>query len=135
MSNHHVLPDSRLHDPKGTVMVDWPLTGGGTVRLEAEMIYCANCGKEYGYVPRENTDFACYLCNQCVERWGLLANTYAVPDDDFCAAVAAEMEARFGRHLTEAELIVAAEQGNLGTALEKLARESPFPCHDNRPKR
>ena len=41
-------------------------------------------------------------------------------------AVAYEMRERFGRELTDLELFRKAERGELGTALELLARESPY---------
>lgn len=134
MVNELVLPDSRLKDPKGTVLVDWPLPSGGTVRLEMEMVYCANCGVEFGYVPRENTTFAFWLCNQCFEVYGAVAGTYAEPDMEFNRRVEQEMQDRFGRTLTELELATLADQGRLPAALELLARESPYPCRDRRPR-
>ncbi len=127
-----VLPDSRLREPKGTAMVDWPLPSGKTVRVEAEKVFCANCGVPYGYVPKENTAFTCWLCNQCFEQYGAVAGTFAVPDEQFCRAVEYEMTERFGRALTDLEILAAMDQGKLGSALEKLARESPYPVYEGR---
>ncbi len=135
MSNTHILPDSRLADPTGTVVVDWPLSDGSTVRIEVERVYCANCGILYGFVPKENTVFTCWLCARCFEKFGLIAGTYAQPDDEFCRTVAAEMQDRFGKSLTEAEIGQLKEDGRLGTALDLLEKESPYPARDNRPKR
>ncbi len=121
------LPDSRLADRDfGTVMMDWPLPDGTTVRIECSPIYCANCGELQGHCPRWSTTWACYLCLPCLELHGAIAGTLAVPDQEFMDAVAYEMQARFGRQLTADELVVACEQGQLGSALEKLARESPY---------
>ena len=47
-------------------------------------------------------------------------------DHAFCEAVAEEMTAKFGRALTAEELLVAEQSGKLGSALEKLAKESPY---------
>lgn len=128
LGNAHVLPDSRLKDQnQAALMVDWQLTDGRTVRLEVVPVYCANCGVKYGHVPRDTTAFACWLCRRCHETHGDIAGTYAVPDEDFNQAVQAEMEARFGRALTEAEIIDAIRDHRLGPALEALARESPYP--------
>ncbi len=135
MNNTHVLPDSRLANPTGTVLVDWPLSDGSTVRIEVERVFCANCGKLFGFVPKENTVFTCWLCAKCFETYGLIAGTYAQPDDEFCQVVAAEMQERFGKTLTEAEIGLLKEDGRLGTALQLLEKESPYPALDNRPKR
>jgi hypothetical protein len=131
-----LLPDSRLtqRPDLGATVVDWQMPGGGSVRVEVVPIYCAACGKMYGYVPRENTAFAFYLCRKCSENWSPLPGTFVQPDDDFCRAVAEEMVARFGRPLTDAELAAAAGAGGLGRALELLAKESPYPSADRRPE-
>ncbi len=127
MTTSCVLPDSRLHDANlATVMVDWSLPSGGTVRIEVAPVYCASCGVMFGYVPKENTSFAFWLCNQCFETYGAVVGTFAVPEEEFNQAVAHEMEERYGRHLTELELYREIEQGRLGTPLELLARESPY---------
>lgn len=134
MASELILPDSRLQDrSQGTFMADWPLPDGTTVRIDVMPIYCANCGKPYAYVPRENTTFICWLCVKCFETYGAVTGTYAVPEDEFNRAVAYEMERRYGRHLTDQELALQAEEGTLGTSLELLARESPYPSLDRRP--
>lgn len=123
------LPDSRLVlDPSlGTVMVDWPLPGGGSTRLEAQPIYCANCGKLYGYVPKDNTSFAFWLCRKCFETYGEIAGMLAVPEEEFNQAVEFEMQERFGRGLSAEEIALIKEDGRLGHALELLEKESPYP--------
>jgi hypothetical protein len=123
----HILPDCRLKDKKGTLMVDWPLPGGGTVRIEVEPSFCANCGNPNPhYVPKDNTTFDFWLCNQCAEDYGEIAGTYMMPDEEFNRAVEAEMLDRFGRSLDVMEIAVAVDRGTLGTALELLAKESPY---------
>ncbi len=124
-----VLPDSRLNDGDSTLnslMVDWELIGGGTVRIEVVPVFCASCGKPYGHVPKENTVFVCWLCRPCHEKFGVIAGTYATSDEQFCLDVAHEMKERFGRDLTDLELFQKMERGELGTALTLLEKESPF---------
>jgi hypothetical protein len=124
MSN--VLPDSRLREKIGTVMADWKLPDGTTIRLELEPIYCLNCGKPNGYVPRETMSFVSWLCQPCADKWGGQASLHDSPDQEFWDAVAFEMQARFGHYLTQHELNALADQGRLGTALNLLDRESPY---------
>ena len=127
-ANTHLLPDSRLaNETLGSQMVMWKMPDGREVRVEAIKIYCANCGKLFGYVPRENCTFAFWQCAKCFEKLGAIAGTCAVPDDEFDRAVAFEMQERFGHALTDEEILHYYERGELGTALEKLARESPYP--------
>lgn len=122
----NILPDSRLADPKGTVMVDWQNTDGTFIRLELEPIYCFNCGKSNGYVPRDIMSFVSWLCMSCSEKWGEYADSWIVSDEIFWNDVAVEMLTRFGHILTHEELWSLGEQGRLGTALELLTRESPY---------
>ncbi len=137
MSDDLILPDSRLlqRPDLGCFMADWPVCGGGTVRIEVQPIYCANCGKPYGYIPKENTVFAMWLCRPCSETYGEIAGTYSLPDDEFNRRLAEEMDARYGRALTELEILREIENGTLGSALEKLALESPYAAADHRPQK
>ena len=126
--NAHLFPDSRLKDQsKLAQMVDWPMPDGTTRRVEAIPIFCANCGKALYMVPKDNTAFAFAQCRKCFEKFPPPEGYFAQPDDEFCRSVQYEMEQRFGRHLTELELAAAAEQGQLGKALELLEKESPYP--------
>lgn len=111
-------------------MVDWTAFGK-TVRIEMVPYYCANCGKKQGYVPKENTSFAMYLCKKCHETLGDIAGTYAMPDDEFCQNVANEMTEKFGRGLTDLELFALMEKGELGRELELLNKESPFKVYQS----
>lgn len=127
MSNEYVLPSSRLtNETLGSVMMDWPLPDGRTVRVECVRVYCANCGVLHGLVPREGNTWDFWLCQQCYESHGAIANTYAMPDQEFWDKVSAEMQARFGRDLSAVETAWYEQQGQLGAALESLARESPY---------
>ncbi len=120
------LPDSRLRDPKATVMVDWPDGNGGSVRLELEPIYCFNCGKPNGYVPRAIMSFVSWLCEGCSETWGKTANLHQRPDQEFWDKVGEEMLTRYGRALTQEELWRLAHHGSLSPGLQLLERESPY---------
>ena len=123
-----VLPDSRLtHNPTlGSVMVDWLMPDGTTVRVEVVPIHCANCGCDGGYVPLANTTFAFWLCQPCFETHGPPPGTVVSSDEAFRQKVAAEMQDRFGRPLSSEELGLKHEAGDLGRPLELLLRESPW---------
>lgn len=119
-----ILPDSRLKSDKGSLMMDWPLGDGRFVRTEVVPVFCANCGKPNGYVPRDNTTWAFWLCQRCFDEHGLPAGLMAAPDDAFWESVQQEMLDRYGRILTEAELQRLAEQG--WGPLANLAKDSPI---------
>ena len=125
-----VLPDSRLSSARETVMADWPVEGPDgttrTIRLELEPIFCINCGKPNGYVPVGIMSWVSFLCVPCSGTWGEAASALYSPDQEFWDAVGAEMVARFGRALTQAELERLAHRGELGRNLELLERESPY---------
>jgi hypothetical protein len=136
-----ILPDSRLANPNSFVG-DWTLPDGTTVRLLVENVYCCSCGKLFGLCPSENmVDVVC-TCRKCFEAYGaeLDSSVYVSSTDEFCEAVGYEMQERYGRTLTDVEILNEAKDSNLGPALEALMRDSPFPCSDsegfgNRPKR
>lgn len=120
-----VLPDSRLREKLGTVMADWPMPDGSTVRIEVEPIFCTNCGKLYGYVPKENTTFAFWLCQPCFDRHGPPPGTVVSSDDAFRQKLVEEMLDKFGRPLTAEELGRLQDENRLGS-IELLLRESPW---------
>lgn len=125
----NILPDSRLSDRRGSVMLDWPLRGGPnppTVRLECVPCFCINCGAPGPYVPADTTSWASFLCQKCIESYGELASGWVCSEQAFCEAVAAEMLESFGRYLTELELCALKDQGKLGRYLELLERDSPY---------
>ena len=126
--NTSILPDSRLSNQTyNSKMVDWPMPDGSTIRVEVTPVYCANCGhKFHGGVPKDNT-FACfYLCDQCFTTYGGVAGTYAMPDDEFCKAVASEMLDKHGKYLSEQEIVELKDQGKLCKELLLLEKESPW---------
>lgn len=125
----NILPDSRLSQRPdfGCVMGDWQLPSGEYVRIEMQPIFC-QCGKMFGYVPRDTTCFAFWLCNKCFEIYGEIAGMWALPEEEFCKNVEYELEARFARrNMTEKDILIEIENNNIGSALAALARESPFP--------
>ena len=111
----------------GSLSMDWPLPDGRFVRVEVIPVFCANCGTPYGYVPRDNTSWAFWLCTPCFETYGAVAGTLAMPDEEFNRKVEAEMVERFGRVLTPDEIACVVARGQLGRPLELLTKESPYP--------
>ena len=109
-----LLPDSRLARPTGVV---WR---GNAWWVP---IFCANCGRDGGFVPEENCTFACYLCLDCSEKMGAIAHTYLEPDAVFWARVAAEQLEKYQRFLTPTELLAAMESDTpLGHLLRDRAK-------------
>ena len=93
--------------------------------LNTVPIFCANCGKLGGYVPEENCTFAVWLCDDpCAEKYGVIAGTLCMPDEMFWAKVAQEQLDRYGRFLTEQELLEASS--NSTNPLSSLLKESPI---------
>ncbi len=84
-------------------------------------IYCANCGADGGFVPEENCNFAFYLCNACAEKWSPLEGTYLVPDNVFWQRLKEEQISRYGRELSETELVELLKDEN--NSLSKLCKD------------
>jgi len=84
-------------------------------------IFCANCGKDGGWVPEENMTFAFYLCNKCHESHGAIAGTYAMPDEVFWKNVEEEMIDKYGRVLSHNEMGIELESND--SVFSKLLRE------------
>jgi len=125
----HILPDSRAgNETFGSQMVDWPLPDGTAMRLEAVAVYCANCGKHSAWAPGTGSgqNFLFYLCAKCYEKHGDIVGTFALPDDEFCQNVAAEMLDKHGKHLSEVEIATLDDAGRLAKELKLLERESPY---------
>lgn len=127
VSEPSVLPSSLLtHRPDlGSRMVDWPMPDGTTVRCECVQVFCANCGTPYGWVPKDNTTFAFWLCDECFKKHGPPPGTYVSPDDEFRRKLQEEMVAKHGRILTSEELLRLADRNELGP-LALLLRETPY---------
>jgi len=112
-----ILPDSRAREAKDVKQMSVPNIG----MVHWVPIFCANCGTAGGRVPEENCTFAFYLCNNCVEKWGAVAGTYAVPDDVFWANVRREQQEKYGRQLLPLELEEVLKHEN--NSLTKLVQE------------
>lgn len=134
------LPDSRVKNPTDTKMVTWEfdeieqtIENGLPLfrrvvrkhRFEMERVFCAECSKEKGWIPRGIFSWFCILCDSCSETKGLDYAKCDKPDQEFWDKVTEEMQARFGRGLTQHELNRLAERSELGRLLELLNRESP----------
>jgi hypothetical protein len=121
-----ILPDSRLKSTIGDIMADWRDGDGNVTRLCLQPIYCFNCGKHNGYVPRDIMSFVSWLCEACSATWGDRASLHQSSDREFWLKVAEEMSLKYGRALTQQELWQLAEQDKLSAGLQLLMRESPF---------
>jgi hypothetical protein len=132
-----ILPDSRCKTPIETVMGDFEFPDGRVARIEWEMAYCIFCHKPYAWVPKDNTTSVGCMCMRCFADHGheVPVGMSVQPDHQFCLDVAAEMQDRYGRTLTDEELYLEDRDHNLGPALEALMRDSIIPCQSNRPKR
>lgn len=109
-----ILPDSRLKRTVGAK----PGPGGWWVP-----VFCAVCGAPHGYVPEENCNFACWLCNDCSEVHGVVFGAMAMPDEVWWAKVAQEQLEKYQRLLSTEDLEELHKHGN--TALAKLLKEGP----------
>lgn len=105
-----LLPESR---PRHRVNQVWRAGfWQGGIWIEAqwwEYTYCANCGVPDGLVTARTMMFAFSLCNDCYQKHGHIEGTFASPIERFAGAVVGEQIARYGRQLTDAELVTVAE--------------------------
>jgi hypothetical protein len=85
-------------------------------------VFCASCGKPYGFVPDELCTFACWLCNECSDKYGAIAGTMMMPDEQMWAKVHLELLERYGRFLSNEELLKLKEESTtpLGTLLREV---------------
>jgi hypothetical protein len=113
MSVPDILPDCRSREARNIVFRHG---------VAYQPIYCANCGKDAGFVPAETSTFAFYLCDApCAEQWGPLAGTMVEPDTVFWAKLKAAQLEHYGRELTEQEIL--AELNNESSIIATLAKE------------
>jgi hypothetical protein len=111
-----LLPDSRMRDrAKGRKGARWHMG------MWWVPVYCANCGTPYGYVPEQNCDFACWLCNKCQETHGQIANTMQMPDEVFWKKVEEAQLEHYAQILGPEELLRLLEEGD--SPLAKLMKE------------
>ncbi len=121
-----ILPTSLAKNvTHGSVMMDWS-GPAGSYRVEAVVAYCAGCGKPLRRVPLDTTVAQCYICRKCYEKDPAALEGMVGTEEEFNRAVVEEMEARFGHALSDEQLVVEIEAGNLGKFLEALERESPY---------
>jgi len=107
-----ILPDSRAKRTVGSKQIN------GTWWIP---IFCANCGAVGGFVSEVNMKLAFYLCDNCGEKWGTIANTWTEPDAVFFQRVTEAQLEKYSRLLGPVELLKALEDEN--SPLAKLARE------------
>lgn len=114
--NTDVLPNCICKNIKNVVFKQGP---NG---LEAWIpLSCANCPAEGGYVRQQDHDYAFYLCNKCVEKWGVPAGCVAVPDEVFWEKVKQAQLEELGREMTAEEVIEALKDDN--HFLSKLVKD------------
>lgn len=111
-----ILPNCTTREEK----VDWSISNPG---WEWVFLYCGSCGADGGrvlktYLPRE---FAYYICEDCLTKYGTVLGTYVEPDEVFRQKVVNAMEEEYGRHLTELEILD--ELGNPSSVISKLEKE------------
>lgn len=112
----NILPNCLTKEPK----IDWSLSGhGGTWYY----LFCGSCGADGGrvmdtYLPKQ---FAYYICEDCLEKYGTVLGTYVEPDEVFRQKVITAIEEDYGRHLTEAEILY--ELGDPSSTISKLEKE------------
>jgi hypothetical protein len=83
-------------------------------------IFCANCGKDGGWVP-DNSTFAFYICTPCAAKCGNIDGTYMVPDEVFFDKLRNVQIEEFGRELSVYEMTEAIKNEN--NVLSKLVSE------------
>lgn len=113
------VPDSRLADrTKGVVRGLFPMLG---TSINWVPIFCASCAKPNGYVPEENMDFICWVCDECAPKCQNELTLALVPDEIFWQKAHYEQLERYGRILSKEELQVIADSSC--TPLSKLLRD------------
>lgn len=95
-SNNHLLPDSRLVRPVGSQRV----AGMGYW----QQVFCAVCHRGGAFVPEDNMDFICWVCNDCAPKFGEEFGALLMPDEVFWERLKQESFAHFGYYPTAEEL-------------------------------
>lgn len=113
-----VVPNSVTRERRGVVVragVPWV------------PIFCAGCGVDGGMVPEESIDsgtgWVCYLCDECATKYGDQAGFMVVPDMIWAEKFNNALIEKYGRLLTEVELLEQLRDPN--SLVTKLARERP----------
>ena len=113
-STTEVLPDCRAQHH---TTINRGITGTW------EPIFCANCGKDGGFVPAENKQFAFYLCDPCAEKWSPLVDTYMIPDEVFWRKVEQAQLEKYQRILSQEEIALLLTDER--STLSRLAKDRP----------
>ena len=114
--NLDLLPNCLTKEPK----IDWNLSGQtGTWYY----LFCGSCGADGGrvlntYLPEQ---FAYYICEACLSKYGTLVGTYIEPDHLFREKVAHAMLEDYGHYLTELEVLD--ELQDPSSTISKLEKE------------
>ena len=112
-----VLPNSLTKTPK----IDWYASHNGITWFH---LFCANCGADGGRVmdtmlPEQ---YAFYLCNYCVEKYGEPAGFIKTSDDEFRKKCTDAMIEEYGHVLNEFEVLQ--ELKKKDSVISKLEREA-----------
>lgn len=104
MSNLSFLPNCLTREPK----VDRNLSGANGTWF---YLFCGSCGADGGrvldtYLPKQ---FAYYICEDCLAKYGHVVGTYVEPDEVFRQKVVQAMVEEYGHVLTEVEILGALE--------------------------
>lgn len=112
MTGELILPDSRLRD-RNKGVVRGTVEGFGCINWTP--IYCADCGKFYGWVPTDNCDFVCWLCDTpnggCSAKHGAEYGLAFMPNEVFWEKVKWEQLEKHGRLLSPVEVQAIADSG------------------------
>lgn len=116
MSTLDLLPNCLARESK----VDWSMSSPG---WEWEYLFCGSCGTDGGrvlktYLPKE---FAYYICEDCLEKYGHVVGTYVEPDEIFRQKVVQAMQEEYGGTLTEAQILD--ELKDPSSVISKLEKE------------
>jgi hypothetical protein len=82
-------------------------------------VFCASCGKPWGVVPERFCTFAFVTCNNCDEKYGVIAGTMHEPDSVFWERVAAAQEKEAIQSLAQ----LTAQLADPSSEFAKIARD------------
>jgi hypothetical protein len=127
-SKFNVLPDSRLADKNARSEQGlWECADGTRVRVEAIPAYCVSCGKWLSKVPKDTTVHIALICRKCYDRDPACFAGMVGSEEEFNRKLEDEMLSKYGRYLSDVELLQLYEDQNLSVGLQMLLRETPYP--------
>ena len=106
MANENILPSSLMKNPTGVVRHKFSI-GAFEFSKNFAPLYCGCCGKDSGtFVQLDDLgpNFAFYQCQACLDKYGSIDGTYAIPDEVFWQRVKEAQLEKYGRELTPAEI-------------------------------